>query len=435
MSPRNKILNMRGQTTRRLAALAIVVFAGLCRAENLSPLGEWPDWKKLEAYQETITHDDFVRLLTTVYAPHGGWAPFIRVDDDSATIRTSNVPLLDLYTLRFAKPGYARAPMGSWRDIGSFNVATTADKPFGGLITIALDPGHLGGRWARMEERSFQVGAAPPVQEGDMTLRTAAVLKPRLEALGAKVVMLRTSDEPATPLRPPELMDLARQMLLEQGASNPLLGYRGPTDPQRSMTVRWQSEALFARAEIRARARQVREAHADLVICLHFNAEHWGDEKNPTLVPKNHLHVLINGGYEPDEIERDDVRFEMLCKLLDGSHEVELAAGEAVATSLAIATGLPPYIYTGENAVRAGSGGYLWARNLLANRVYPCPVIYVEPYVMNSPEVFARVQAGDYDGVRPVAGAQRQSIFREYADGVAAGMLEYAKKARGGGIQ
>lgn len=424
---------MRGQTTRVLAALAMVVFAGFCRAENLSPLGVWPDWEKtLDGFQQTITHDDFVRLLTTVYAPHGGWEPYIRVEADEAIIRTSNVPLLDLFTLHFARPGYAvRSPTVAWKDARTFNAVPPPGQPLAGL-TIALDPGHLGGRWARMEERSFQVGATRPVQEGDMTLRTAELLKPRLEAIGARVALIRSSDEPATPLRAPQLVDLARQMLGEQGMSNPLLGYQGPTDPKRTMSVQWQSEALFARAEIRARGELIKEAGASLAICLHYNAERWGDEKNPTLVPKNHLHVLINGGYEPDEIERDDVRCEMLVKLLDGSHDVELPAAEAVAASLAAATGLPPYVYTGPNAVRAASGNYVWARNLLANRVYPCPVVYVEPYVMNSPEVFARVQAGDYEGVRLVAGMQRPSIFREYADAVAAGMLAYARKARGG---
>lgn len=432
-----KPVSTRLQITRPWAALAMagviaVLSLPAARAESLSPLGDWPDWKALDGFQNTITHDNFRRLLTTVYAPHGGWEPYIRVDDEAATIRTSNVPLLDLYTLRFARLGSARGVDHSWRDLRSFSRLPPPGQPLSG-ITIALDPGHLGGRWARMEERTFQIGTTPPVQEGDLTLRTAELLKPRLEALGAKVVLLRTSDEPATPVRPPDLVDLARQMLAGQGVLNPPLVYQGTADPQRAGSIQWQSEALFARAEIRARAQRAREAGADLVICLHYNAERWGDEKNPELVPKNHLHVLINGGYQPDEIERDDVRFEMLGKLLDGSHEVEQPAAEAVAAALAVATGLAPYTYSGANAAPAGGGGYVWARNLLASRVYPCPVIYLEPYVMNSPEVFARVQAGDYEGVRPVAGAQRQSIYREYADAVAAGMLEYARKARGGG--
>ena len=44
----------------------------------------------------------------------------------------------------------------------------------------------------------------------------------------------------------------------------------------------------------------------DLVLCLHFNAEPWGDPNHPTLVTKNHLHLLVNGSYLPAELELDD---------------------------------------------------------------------------------------------------------------------------------
>ena len=49
---------------------------------------------------------------------------------------------------------------------------------------------------------------------------------------------------------------------------------------------------------------------------------------------------------------------------------------------------------------------------------------------MNSHDAFARIQAGDYDGMREINGAQRKSIFREYADSVADGMVEYYRAAR-----
>src|SRR5690606_37159693 len=92
---------------------------------------------------------------------------------------------------------------------------------------------------------------------------------------------------------------------------------------------------------------------------------------------------------------------------------------------MAKATSLHPYEYQGGNAIKVGRGSYVWARNLLANRLFQCPGVYVEPYVMNSKEVFARVQAGDYKGKRPVAGKMRQSIFREYADGIVNGIVKY----------
>ena len=49
---------------------------------------------------------------------------------------------------------------------------------------------------------------------------------------------------------------------------------------------------------------------------------------------------------------------------------------------------------------------------------------------MNSKDVFARIQTGDYDGLRNINGVERKSIFREYADSVADGLVEYYSKAR-----
>jgi len=95
-------------------------------------------------------------------------------------------------------------------------------------------------------------------------------------------------------------------------------------------------------------------------------------------------------------------------------------------------TGLPPYEYpTTNSTTKVGASGYVYARNLLATRLYRCPVIYCEPYVMNSNDAFARIQAGDYEGTRNVNGVERKSIFREYADSVANGLVEYYSRARG----
>ena len=66
----------------------------------------------------------------------------------------------------------------------------------------------------------------------------------------------------------------------------------------------------------------------------------------------------------------------------------------------------------------------------MATRLYHCPTVYLEPYVMNSRDVFARVQAGDYEGTRRVAQKRRPSIYREYVDAVVEGVLAYFKKTR-----
>src|SRR5207237_10790308 len=105
----------------------------------------------------------------------------------------------------------------------------------------------------------------------------------------------------------------------------------------------------------------------------------------------------------------------MIRGLLSRAYEEELPLADAMAATFAQETGLPPYQYTTDTVAKVGTSGYVYTRNLLATRVFRCPVIFFEPYVMNSTEGFARIEAGDYDGTREFNGVQRKSIFREYA--------------------
>src|SRR5437870_10191283 len=60
-----------------------------CAADNLGILGSSPKWKVLEHYQETITRDDFARLIQNVYCTHGFAEDMITIDERSARILTN----------------------------------------------------------------------------------------------------------------------------------------------------------------------------------------------------------------------------------------------------------------------------------------------------------------------------------------------------------
>lgn len=400
-------------------------------ADRLSnPLADPPNWKALAKFQKTITHDDFERALRGVYCTHGISEELIRVDSDVACILTDR-DAQTWFTLRFAKDERKRkgAPR-PWRPANSLPRAKNAGVLSG--LKIALDPGHIGGAWAKMEERWFKSGDAAPVEEGEMTLRVAQLLAVKLRALGARISFVRDKPEPVTPFRPEDFREAARGILKAGGNENPPEDFDRPDDPVREQTVRWQSEMLFYRgSEIRQRARLVNsKLRPDIVLCLHFNAEAWGDERNPELIDRNHLHLLVNGSYLPPELEFDDVRFEMLQRLLSRTHEEELKIADAAAAAMAKRTGLPPYQYTTDVVTKVGTSGYVYARNLVATRLYQCPVVYFEPYVMNSHEVFARIQAGDYEGTKSIHGVERPSIYREYVDSVVDGLIDYYHSAR-----
>jgi N-acetylmuramoyl-L-alanine amidase len=384
-------------------------------AYRISPMGKIPDWKTLEAYQMTMTRQQFLDDLSRYFTCSDAWQQFMQIDEKGVWIREAASNADRRYRLLFAQTGDERKPPRTWRKKNEIS-REPANLPLQG-VHIAIDAGHIGGEWAQMEERWFKIGDGKPVTEGDMTLYVAKLMKPLLESKGAKVSLVRNHTEPLTKERPQNLFDVARKQ-------NPSL-----SSP---FYLNKAAESLFYRtSEIRARAEHVNQIlKPDLVLCLHFNAVAWGDPANPTLVEENHLHILLNGAYTDEEIGCDDQRFEMVRKILQGTIHEEAKVAGVMADVFAQQAELPPYPYEADSKRARNVAGhpYLWARNLLANRLYECPVIFFEPYVMNSREVYERIQAGDYPGMPVVAGKPRKSIYREYADAVVDGLLEYYKK-------
>src|SRR6202011_155425 len=241
---------------RLLAALLVglSIFPGVSSAaDHLGVLGSKPKWSVLENYQGTITHDEFAHLLNDVYCTHGFATGLIKIDNDAAQIVT-NRESHDIFTLRFAADANSKERVPRlWRPAKSLSPAKP-DKPLTGL-RVALEPGHLGAKWAKMEERWFQVGDTNPVTGGDLTLRVSRMLASRLRKLGAAVLYVRNSPQPVTPKRPGDFKELARKILINNGLPQPRPDMLDPSDPEKEKTIRWQSEMLFYRySEIRRRA-------------------------------------------------------------------------------------------------------------------------------------------------------------------------------------
>ena len=393
-----------------------VVDETMVKREGVSLLAPTPKWADLDAYQDTITREVFETELIDVYSEGPAWKTSVKIADDHAMIRDDAEP----YRLNFASSPSIEAPKRYWRPASEMPISEkdADDRPLEG-IRIAIDPGHIGGDWAKMEERWYQInGEGLEVMEGEMTLRVAKLLKPQLEALGAEVTLVRKTNEPVTEKRPEDFLELAAEEMARDS----------PTPEQ----IKERSEKMFYRwSEIRARAEIINSTiKPDVTLCLHFNAESWGDPARPSLTTNNHLHFLINGTYSNGEFAMHDQRLNLMKRLLQRIHPEEMAVTSSVADSMATATGLPPYIYTRPTAKRVNDNPYVYARNLMANRIYYCPIVFVEPYVMNSEEVYQRIGAGDYEGLKEVAGQMRKSIFREYADSLTEGLVNYYRAAR-----
>lgn len=413
---------MMRKLSQQAAPLLLAAGLGLqppLRADSLTSLGKRPEWSSLDKYQQTITREEFLERLDTLYAPGDAWRDTVEVRDDYALIKTREGA--EPYRLVFADessiPNFAPR---YWRKPPEVLANSNEMLPLTGYY-IALDPGHIGGAYGPMEGRSWRIGDGPPIQEGDIVLEIARLLKTRLEELGAKVTLIRDNSEPLTTETPASLRDEAEAWLRQKQKAEP------ESEPPTEQAIRKRAELLFYRvAEIRARAGLVNNViQPDLVLCLHLNAEDFADYANPEPVEPNHLHLLVNGAYSAGELAYDDIRYEMLIKLLNDSSLVEREAAASLAATMAEATGLEPFSYGGSNAVAIPGQPYVWGRNLLANRLYTCPVVFLEPYVANSSEVYPRL----VEALSRKPG-EESDLYDEYIDGITGGLVDYFKRNR-----
>ena len=383
-------------------------------------LGTEPDWNSLDEFQRTMTREEFVEALETVYLPYGYDDELITLYPGYALVRTNSHNPEETYRIQFA----------AWGENDEVVPPELVGRnpPLSGLV-IAIDPGHIGGEFSKMERRHFQIGSDPPVREGELALIVAQKLLTRLEALGAEAILVRKENLPVTDKRPEdfyhEAVAIEQQFWIEKNDPS-MVPAPWETDGFKRR-VQERQELLFYRvSESRARARLINEVlQPDLTLAVHFNAAPWLDEGRQRLPEENHVHVLVNGTYMADELKLDDVRYHLFRKLLSRNHETEIPLSSAVANSLIERSGLPPFQYAGKNASNQGGNPAVWARNLLANRLYDGPVVFLEAYCTNSRPTYEHLQMNDYEGLREVGGKMRMSLFNEYVEGVVQGLIDY----------
>ena len=387
--------------------LCFLLFAFSTFKATISASNKIVDWSLLDPFQNKITKEEFTQVLGNVYCPRSSWFKnWIKVKEDIARIRISSKSD-DWYDLSFISRGKVR-------DKNSDSNLTLSG------YRIALDPGHIGGVYSQMEGRHFSIDGKLTVKEGDITLKVAKVLRKKLQERGAVVSIVRSDNDPVTEKRPKDFLKEAEDWMINRER---LINKKYP-DKEREDFIKKKKEVLFYRvSEIYARAQLINEKiKPDLVICLHLNAAPWDDPDHFSLVTRNDYHVLVNGCYMGGEVADDKQRFEMIFRLLNGWHETEKIFAENISKSFSEMTGLPAFKYKGPNAVKVGNVEGVWGRNLLANRVYLCPVIFLEPYVANSVDAYKHILMGDYTGRKMVSGKLRTSLVEEYAESVFLGI-------------
>lgn len=364
-----------------------------------------------ETNRRTVTRDDFLRCLNELVKKENLPPGFITITEDFALVRSATG---EEYKLFFASTrSSARPAHRYWRHRTEI-APSVRNLPLSGA-RIAIDPGHIGGSWAAREGRLFHGKCGTRIAEGDMNLEVAQVLKTMLNQAGARATLTRENSQPRNGQDSSIFHDRARRNL--KSASLPVT----------PITLAREADRLLLQvAEIESRSKIVNEKiKPDMVICLHFNAEPWGSGSSPQMSKKNHLHVLVGGSYLADELSESPARLDLLRRVVEGTHIVELPLARSIARHLASETGLPPFSYgeTSRIATADPASPFVWKRNLMATRTFHCPVIYPEPFVMNNLDTITAVAAAS--GQTWCRASTKQDIFGQYARAVYKGIVEY----------
>jgi len=386
-------------------------------------------WFPIDLYQATITRQQFEQKLHTLFDPFGAFTPFLDINDSRVVVYPSATDhRLPQFTLDFAPPGKPVAPIRWFRTPEEMRAVThPLDKPLYGL-RVAIDPGHIGGPWAQMEERSTRYRGSAPVQEGDLNLITARILKAELTGMGATVYVVRDSTEPVTPYRPDDFIEEARELLVAHAKNKANLHALPPDKLNLLFGARLTelTEFLFYRcSEIIERGNRIRNNFVpDITVTLYIDATPRSGRGQVTNGNANIF--FVGGAYTRTEMVDPDMQRRCVYKIVEGGSAIEAEVANAISTVFTQRTGLGPVKYGDSGTTRAviPDNPYVVARNLAANREYDGPVVCTEPYFMNNHVVYQRLLAGDYDGTRTFEGKPYTSIFREYADCVAQGLVK-----------
>lgn len=387
------------------------------------------EWTSLSKFNETLTRQQFEERLNQIFDPFHGMSPFLEISDKSVKIFSSkNHHQKPLVEIIFAEsPGKFKTLFRTFhlpREIREKD----REKPLSGL-RVAIDPADIGGKWANTECRSTYFKGYGRINEGDINLKVANILKDRLEELGAKVFMVRTDCSPVNDLEPQQILPVAENILAHHQNLLPQAYFQRAeglpaNDPKRKEIA---AEVLLTKSiEARARAEKVQKNfQPDITLVLQHNASN--ESVHGGLTPINRNIFFVHGAYTEEELKDDaNQRYRLLTKLLQNITFVETEVACNIAKRFKDATDYPPILYGDSATTRLIKKDclYVVARNIALNREHDGPVVVVEPYMMNQRTTLKRLLAGDYSGSKIIDGRRRISIYREYANAVVQGLLD-----------
>lgn len=287
-------------------------------------------------------------------------------------------------------------------------------------VKVAIDPGHLGGPYATLEDRFIDIPLSlereNPIKfdEGTLCFLTAVYLKLLLEKEGA-IVML-TRGKIGAGVYEDDFFDwLKKNTQLwtgEGGSLKKIFGkYYNPLD-------------------LRARAKKINDFAPDLTVVIHYNAtEIEGNvPSNHNVSPLNYNMVFVPGAFCHNELADRDSRYEFLRLLVSSDLHASLSLSKAVLDKLGEHLQVPPISksdganYLNRVGIKVGEG--IYARNLALTRLIHGPVCYGETLIQNNIDECVKLAQNDF----VINGQNCSSRIKQVAEGYYEGIKHYLLK-------
>ena len=283
-------------------------------------------------------------------------------------------------------------------------------------VKIALDPGHLGGPYARLGERyidhppSLERKQGSQFDEGTVSFLTALYLKILLEKEGAIVMITRDQIGQC----------VYRESFFDWLKKNPHL---------------WSGQVslsnLFRRfynpLDLRARAEKINAFKPDLSVVLHYNSHHVEEEysSNNCVSSKNYNLVFVPGSFCRNELASEDSRYEFMRLLvtrdLDESRRLSRCILDAFYRKLAVPVveNSDGVAYLDKVCLAVEKG--IYARNLALTRLIHGPVCYGETLIQNNIDECLNLTRKDF----VIGGIECSSRIKEVAEAYFEGIKRY----------
>lgn len=312
-----------------------------------------------EPYQKTLSRDYVSDKISRYLDSSEELRNYYEIEEDALVLYTSlEAKEVGRYEYRL--------------EFGEGEPQRGAAKP----LRVAIDPGHIGGDWAQLEERFIDFnyrGKRIQFDEGTLTLLTALLLREKLVKEGIEVFLTRDSTEKGA--YPEQFFDW--------------LKYH-PEHWKKGATLSGIFRRYYNRLDMRERARQINAFNPDLTVCIHYNAL---EELVPT--EQNYNLVFIPGSFGKGELSEVEDRTHFLRLVctpdLDRSKEV----AKKLVQSFSKHTKVPPFENPFPNSRMASTGVY--CRNLCLTRLIEGPVCYGETLIQNHKEELLRLSQMDHE--------------------------------------